>query len=249
MAGLRALGYVRLSKEERQGNGGLGIAAQRAAIEAEVRRRGWSLVDIFEDVGWSGRTLRRPGIERILGMLRGADADVLVVAKLDRLTRRMADLVALVEETKRTRSPGSGRTRRRLPPWQLCPCDMPSVDTTQPAGAFTANMIGAAAQFEREMIAKRTRDALAVKKSRGERVGREPLVPEAVRARIVRLRKRGVGWFKIAETLNADGVPTSRGGSKWFPSTVKKVWQSAQYIAERERIARAAGGKMPKKTS
>lgn len=245
MGTVRALGYVRLSKEERHGNGGLGVAAQRSAVEGEVLRRGWSLVAILEDVGWSGRTLRRPGIERCLSLLRGGDADVLVVAKLDRLTRRMADLVSLVEETKRSRSTGKGSARRRLPPWQLCPCDMPSVDTTQPAGAFTANMIGAAAQFEREMIAKRTRDALAVKKSRGERVGREPGVPEAVRARIVKLRKRGAGWFKIADKLNSDNVPTSRGGSKWYPSTVKKVWQSAQYIAERKRIARAAARTSP----
>ena len=72
------------------------------------------------------------------------------------------------------------------------------------------------------------------------KVGGIPLVPEAVRQRVVRLRKRGYGWLGIAKALNDDKVKPVRGGQKWYASTAKRVWQSAQYIAERERIAQAA---------
>ena len=56
----------------------------------------------------------------------------------------------------------------------------------------------------------------------------------------MRLRKRGYGWLGIAKALNDDKVKPVRGGQKWYASTAKRVWQSAQYIAERERIAQAA---------
>jgi len=242
----RAIGYVWLSKEEGPGNGGLGLDAQRAAITAEVLRRGWELIDIIEDVGWSGKSLKRPGIERVLAMLDAGEAGVLVVAKLDRLTRRKIDLESLIEKMGRARKVRVGRQWRELPPWQLVPVDMPSFDTTEPSGRLAASVVGSAAQYEREMIAKRTKDALAVKKARGERVGGIPLVPEDVRQRVVRLRKRGYGWFKIAKALNEDKVKPARGGQRWYASTAKRVWQSAQYIAERERIGQAAGGKKPK---
>jgi len=71
----RALGYVRLSKEEGPGNGGLGLEAQRSAIQAEVERRGWVLVDVIEDVGFSGRNMRRlhglPAVLPLPGTFRG----------------------------------------------------------------------------------------------------------------------------------------------------------------------------------
>jgi len=232
----RAVGYVRLSKEEEQGNGGLGLDAQRAAIHGEVERRRWRLVGIVEDVGWSGRSLRRPGIERALALLRSDEADFLVSSKLDRVRRRKLDLETLREETRRYGSVGHGRTRQTLPGWQLVPVDLPSFDTTTPAGRLTASIMGSAAQFEREMIAARTKDALAVKRSRGERLGRVPVLSDDVRQRVVRLRKRGLGWWRIAKALNEANVTPGRGGKQWYASTAKRVWQSASYIAER-RIA------------
>jgi DNA invertase Pin-like site-specific DNA recombinase len=234
----RAVGYVRLSKDEGHGNGGLGLDAQRTAIKRVVAERGWRLVDIIEDIGWSGRSLRRPGIEHVLAMLEEGAAGILVVAKLDRLTRRKIDLESLIEKMGRTRRVRAGREWRTLPAWQLVPVDMPSFDTTTPAGRLAASVIASAAQYEREMIARRTSDALAVKKARGERVGGQTLVSDEVRARVVRLRKRGYGWLKIAKTLKAEGHKPGRGGKQFYASTAKRIWQSAQYIAEREKIAR-----------
>src|SRR5688572_29091073 len=82
------VGYIRVSTEE-QADSRAGLDAQRAAILAEADRRGWRLVDLIEDAGWSGRDMKRPGMQAALEALRAKRADTLVVAKLDRLSRSL----------------------------------------------------------------------------------------------------------------------------------------------------------------
>jgi DNA invertase Pin-like site-specific DNA recombinase len=96
--GDRVIGYVRVSTAE-QGTNGAGLDAQRAAIEAECDRRTWQLIRIEEDV-LSGRTLRRPGLQRGLEACRSAEADGVVVAKLDRLSRSLVDFAGLLGEAQ-----------------------------------------------------------------------------------------------------------------------------------------------------
>src|SRR5262245_34629612 len=91
----RVIGYVRVSTEE-QSRSGAGIEAQRAAILAECRRRGWELVQTIEDRGYSARDLRRPGIQGALETLERGKASALVVAKLDRLSRSVHDFTGLM---------------------------------------------------------------------------------------------------------------------------------------------------------
>lgn len=98
-SGDRVIGYIRVSTTE-QGANGAGLEAQRAAIEAECLRRDWQLVRIDEDV-LSGRTLRRPGLQRALEACRSAEADGVVVAKLDRLSRSLVDFAGLLAEAQR----------------------------------------------------------------------------------------------------------------------------------------------------
>src|SRR5438105_3359711 len=83
---LGVIGYIRVSSDE-QRNSGAGLAAQREAIVAECRRRGWQLVEVIEDAGYSAKDLRRPGVQVALETLRRGEASALVVAKLDRLSR------------------------------------------------------------------------------------------------------------------------------------------------------------------
>ncbi len=87
---MQATGYVRVSTDE-QGRSGLGLDAQQDAIVAECERRGWQLAEVVEDVGYSGKSLNRPGIESALGKLKAGETDVLIVAKLDRLSRSIKD--------------------------------------------------------------------------------------------------------------------------------------------------------------
>jgi hypothetical protein len=67
-------------------------------------------------------------------------------------------------------------------------------------------------------------DALAIRRAQGVRLGRPPLLPADVVARIVAARRSGAGWSAIARDLDADGVATAQGGARWYPATVRAVY-------------------------
>lgn len=204
------IGYLRVSTSE-QAVSGLGIDAQREAIEAEAQRRGWAVRWIVDD-GYSAKSLDRPGIIEALELLEDGGPDVLVIAKLDRLSRSMLDFADLME---RARSQG----------WALVALDL-GVDMTTPAGELVANVMAAVAQWERRAIAERTRAALARAKANGTRLGRPVALPQKVRRRITRERGKGATLQTIADGLNRDQIPTAQGGEQWWPSTVSAVLRS-----------------------
>jgi len=86
---------------EEQSRNGTSLAGQREAIAAECRQRGWKLVEVREDAGFSGKSLRRPGIRAALEAVESGRADALVVSRLDRLTRSLRDFTALLERARR----------------------------------------------------------------------------------------------------------------------------------------------------
>jgi DNA invertase Pin-like site-specific DNA recombinase len=102
-SGEKVIGYLRVSTDE-QGANGAGLDAQRLAIEAECKRRGWQLVRIEEDV-LSGRSLNRPGLQRALQACASGEVAGVVVAKLDRLSRggsgQTGEQVMLLGEVKK----------------------------------------------------------------------------------------------------------------------------------------------------
>lgn len=201
----RAYGYCRVSTHE-QANSGLGIAAQQAIIRAEARRRGWRLT-LDVDKAVSGSSVRRPALTAILGRLR--PGDVLVVSRLDRLSRSTLDFAELVERARRER-------------WSIVALDI-GVDMTTATGEMVAGTVACVAQYERRLIGDRTRAALAAKKARGESLGRPSQVPVHVRQRILHARRKGTSYRTIAEQLNRDGIPTVAGGKQWYASTVHAV--------------------------
>lgn len=211
---MQVLGYARVSTED-QGMSGAGLAAQRQAIAAECERRGWELVETVEDRGYSARDLKRPGVQTALDTLKRGEAGALVVAKLDRLSRSMLDFTGLMATAQRQS-------------WALVALDC-AVDTTTPAGEAMANVLATFAQFERRLIGQRTKDAMAAKKAEGTVFGprtwkqRNGVVPEEVAERIRQERKGGATLQAIADSLAADGVPTVRGGARWWPSTIRQV--------------------------
>ncbi|MEO5842949.1 MAG: recombinase family protein [Acidimicrobiales bacterium] len=208
----RVVGYVRVSTDE-QADSALGLTAQRSAIVAEVERRGWTLTAIYEDAGVSGKSLNRPGIAAALNAIETGQASVLMVAKLDRLSRSLADFARLMAQAQRER-------------WNLVALDL-GIDLSTPSGEFMANVMSSAAQWERRIIGQRTRDALAVKKAQGATLGRPKTLDNDVVRRIVNEHQAGAGWSAIARKLNEAGVPTAHSGSKWHPSTVRAVVTSA----------------------
>ena len=98
-----------------------------------------------------------------------------------------------------------------------------AIDTSTPAGEATASMMAVFSQLERRLISQRTREALAVKRTQGVRLGRPSTLPRDVVKRIVDAKADGCSLRAIAASLIADCVPTAQGGAKWHASTVKAV--------------------------
>src|SRR5258705_4699179 len=103
--------------------------------------------------------------------------------------------------------------------WELVTCDL-AIDTSTPAGEATASMMAVFSQLERRLISQRTREALAVKKAQGVRLGRPSVLPSEIVKRIIKNRAAGDSLRSIAMSLAADEVPTAQGGSQWHASTV-----------------------------
>lgn len=201
--------YVRVSTGE-QATSGLGLDAQRATIQAEADRRGWTIVEWCEDAGASAKSMaNRPGLAEALAAIENGQAAGIVVAKLDRLSRSLVDFAGLM-------------ARASVEGWNLVALDL-GVDLSTPAGRFLANVMASAAEWEREIIGARTRDALAAKKAAGATLGRPRQLPDAVRERIVSAHQAGASFATIARDLTADNVPTAQGGAKWWPSTVRAI--------------------------
>jgi DNA invertase Pin-like site-specific DNA recombinase len=208
--------YCRVSTEE-QAISGLGLAAQEKAIRAECRRRGLPLVAVHTDAGLSGKTLVRPALTAALAALDSGAGSVLMVAKLDRLTRSVHDATGLMLAADK-----GG--------WGLVALDAP-VDTTTPQGAAMAQVLAVFAELERRLIGERTKAALAVKRSQGVRLGRPPTLSADVVERIVNAWEAGGTWSAISRDLNDEGVPTAQGGRCWYPATVRYVALAAELAA------------------
>jgi DNA invertase Pin-like site-specific DNA recombinase len=205
---VKVTAYLRVSTSE-QADSGAGLQAQRRAIEAAAASRGWTVVAIHEDAGTSGKSMNgRAGLKAALQAVETGEAEALIVAKLDRLSRSLLDFAALME-------------RARTRGWSLVALDL-GVDTSTPSGEMMAGVLATFAQFERRLIGQRTRDALAVKRAQGVRLGRPREQDPAMLERIRSLHRLGHGPSDIARLLNSEGIRAPRGGT-WFPSSVSRL--------------------------
>ena len=219
------IGYLRVSTTE-QGLSGLGLDAQRSAIEIECARQGWDLVATIADVGVSGSKppAKRPGLSDALNRIGRGEAELLVALRLDRLGRDAVDVLHLTKTT------------------EIALVDFPA-DLTTPAGrmvltvfagiaeqivahpsdAAVLTVLAGGAELERGLISERTRAAIAEAKRRGVHCGRARTMPEAIRTRILDAHSAGESLNSIARGFNAEGVPTAHGGSKWYATTIRQV--------------------------
>ena len=217
-----AVAYLRVSTEQ-QATEGVSLEAQRRKVEMYAELYGLDLVAVEVDAGVSAKSLERPALDRARAMLASGEAAALVVVKLDRLTRSVADLGALVEDCNRQG-------------WALLSVSE-QIDTRTAGGRLVLNVLASVSQWERETIGERTRAALAYKRERGEKLGGDlpvgqalaadgkTLVPDPAEARaldlVARLRADGLSIRRIADELNARGVPAR--GKRWHPTTVARV--------------------------
>jgi DNA invertase Pin-like site-specific DNA recombinase len=147
----RAAIYVRLSTQEQTTD------SQESELQEYAERRGWSCT-VYRDKGQSGAKNDRPALNALLADLRKRRIDVVVVWALDRLARSLKQLLAISEEC-------------RLLGVDLVSLKQ-SVDTTLPAGRLTFQVLGAVAEFEREMLRERVRAGMAQARRSGKSVGR-----------------------------------------------------------------------------
>ena len=233
---MELIAYLRLSleeqhvdrkatKRERDKAKRLGFAAQKNTIVQWAEAMGHTIVIWLQDEA-SGKNMDRQGLRDALRHLRHGEADGLVVAKLDRVSRSVPDFGTLLETAKRQG-------------WKFIAVDL-GVDTSTAAGELVAGVMMQIAQWERRVIGERTSDALQALKRQGARLGRPSQVPAEVRTRVQRWRARGWTYQKIADRLNATGVPTSQGGTCWRVNTVRGVLRSARLDAEATKARGAA---------
>ena len=213
------ISYIRVSTR-RQGESGLGLEAQQEAVQRYISGKG-ELMHEYREVA-STRRKRRPQLMKALEHCK-RDKAVLVVAKLDRLARNVAFLSALMESKV-----------------EFVCCDNPH------ATRFTIHILAAVAEFEREQISKRTKDALAAAKRRGVRLGKSMKGKSGLRARQIKRADdfalkmkpiidelKGEGFktlMAISEELNRRNVPTfwrgkdaATGKERWHIPTVHRL--------------------------
>jgi site-specific DNA recombinase len=161
---LRCAVYTRKSSEEGLEQEFNSLHAQREACESYIasqRSEGWVLVrDQYDDGGISGGTLERPGLKRLLADIEDGLVDVVVVYKIDRLSRSLADFAKLVEVFDRNGVTFVSVTQ--------------SFNTTTSMGRLTLNILLSFAQFEREVTAERIRDKVAASRKKGMWMGGVP---------------------------------------------------------------------------
>ncbi len=217
----KAIGYTRVSTRD-QAESGASLASQRTKIEAYTVLHDLELVDMIQDAGFSAKSLDRPGMTKLLSLIRGRKITTVVVAKLDRITRSVRDLGELIELFQR-----SGVEFASV---------ADHIDTSTASGRLVLNVMGSVSQWEREAIGERTSEALAVMRSNGRRISRhapygyrlngqgwieEDREQEATRL-MRQLRAKGTSLRRIAQELQTHGF-TSRNGKRLSPQLIANV--------------------------
>lgn len=164
----KLIAYVRVSTSE-QATEGVSLDMQERAIHAWGEAMGHEIVAVYREEGVSASTLERPQLREAINESLRHSRDGLVVLKLDRLVRSVAGLAELMD---RFNAEGKALISVR-----------DSLDTTSAGGRLVGNIMASVAQWEREIISERTRDALAELKRQGVRLGRPP--SEDVHPRVV----------------------------------------------------------------
>jgi DNA invertase Pin-like site-specific DNA recombinase len=232
---LRCAVYTRKSTEEGLDMEFNSLDAQREACEAYVasqKAEGWLLVpDRYDDGGFSGGTLERPALQRLMADIEARRVDVVVVYKIDRLSRSLMDFAKLVEVFDRNNVTFVSVTQ--------------SFNTTTSMGRLTLNILLSFAQFEREVIGERIRDKFAASRKKGMWMGGwaplgydikdRKLVVNADEAATVRaLFQRFIrcgSMTKLVVALRSEGVMT-KGGKPVDKGYIYRILNNRVYLGE-----------------
>ena len=213
----QAIGYIRVSTEQ-QANEGVSLEAQKAKIAAWCVTNGYELVNVFVDAGISGKSMdKRPGLQDAMKALKKGMA--LVSYSLSRLARSTKDALSIGETVAKRKADMVSLSEQ--------------IDTTTAAGKMMFQMLAVLAEFERNLVAERTTNALQHKKATNQKYTNiTPYGFEAIEGRLVQVqaeaaivaeiqaaRASGNTLQSIADTLNGRGIPT-KTGKQWQPATI-----------------------------
>jgi DNA invertase Pin-like site-specific DNA recombinase len=210
-APVRAIGYA--SAAGSRDGAAAAMCAQRQAIEAHCGI--CDELDLLELIGdrehgKDRRALERPGLSHVLQRLAQGEARCLVVCGLDHLSRSVAELGQLLRWLDRLEV-------------RLIALDL-DLDTATASGRETTRALASVSQWERERISERTKAGLAAARAkRHSGTGERARATAVLHQRIAAMRADGMTLQAIADVLNAEGVPTQRGGAKWRPSSVQSA--------------------------
>ena len=221
------------------------LDAQREACEAYIKSQaheGWRLIpDRYDDGAFSGASLDRPALQELLGEVKAGKIDIIVVYKVDRLTRSLADFAKLVELFDQHSVSFVSVTQ--------------SFNTTSSMGRLTLNVLLSFAQFEREVIGERVRDKIAASKAKGIWVGGSVplgyasinkklvmLPEEAETVRLIFRRYLELGSIRyLVEYLDREGIRTRRqtlstgklrGGIRFGVGSLIQLLRNRFYVGE-----------------
>ena len=258
MTRLRCAIYTRKSTKEGLDQSFNSLDAQREACEAYIasqKGEGWSTIrTAYDDGGWSGGTMDRPGLAHLLADIAVGKVDVIVVYKVDRLTRSLADFAKMVELFDRHSVSFVSVTQ--------------AFNTTSSMGRLTLNVLLSFAQFEREVTGERIRDKIAASKARGMWMGGTPALgyeprdrtlvviqPEAELVRAIFGRFLELGSVNaLVRALAAEGVVTkrwtaasgrTRGGVSFSRGALFHLLRNRLYLGEIVHKGKSHPGQHP----
>lgn len=223
-----AYGYCRVSTREAASEGH-SLEAQETRLRALAQVQGVELARVFVDAGFSAKSLKRPAIMELIEAIKSGGVSAVYVGKLDRLTRRLEDLlwfVALCEKHGTALVSASE-----------------SIDTGSPAGKMMLHMLGVIAEFERDRISERIKDTAFDLRSKGKVYCRtaafgymrqgKTLIPNPQEQQalsvIKSMHSEGASLRQIAAALQQQGIQPK--GKAWYGSSVRAILNSRMAAA------------------
>jgi site-specific DNA recombinase len=224
---INAVAYIRTSTDKQHNS----VEAQESLIRAQATVKEANISEIiFDEDEYSG-DLNRPGVQRVMELVRGRKIDAVIITRLDRLTRSTRDAVDLIELFAKHHVALISINE--------------SLDTDSPMGRFFVRMIASLSELEREMIGSRTKAGLKNIKDQGCAAGNAPYgwsatprtqaekdarahsklvvneAEQAVMRRVVHFRNQRYKWVVVAEAINKEGHRNRRGKPFTFQDVAK----------------------------
>ena len=222
----QAIGYIRVSTEK-QANEGVSLEAQKAKIVSWCKANDYELVKVYVDAGISGKRMdtRKELLAALASLKKGM---ALVSYSLSRLARSTKDALAIGEAVAKKKADMVSLTEQ--------------IDTTTAAGKMMFQMLAVLAEFERNLVAERTTNALQHKKRTGQVYSAVPYGFEAIEGRLEQVqaeaavvseiqaaRSKGNTLQTICNDLNGRSISTKKG-KQWQPSTVHLLLKRTQLV-------------------